>query len=252
MHSNHLVDRKTLVFCMTQFKLKAVTLAILIGSVFLNTPTAAAGKFAESFGFYREPQSTQISELIRSYGFTHLQHVTPCSNIHSIIKSQKLLSSQFTKKWNYKKVVTQPHSHVFLSLVKENAKPSGMCALYFNLNLLDERQDYHLSYGWPFGKYVWHWNDYIYGPQGKGSAKPNELHRFTTILEQISVLEVDNELSSDHSRGTNEVVFKTEVDLNHLAMIELGHAWSFKYNSEQMQNLIKYLKEAHLPVEIFN
>lgn len=196
---------------------------------------AASSLLADQYLSTLDVQNDQRpSSIARSRGFTYLKHTTDCSNVRDIIESGNLVSGQSINKTNYPRFTT---SRVFLDLVHEDdrtavAKNYVHCVLYFSLDLLDHRQDYHITNGWVYGEYFSGSVDperYIHSTSV--SARPDEIKKIKHVLDVIV-----SKTQDAHSDSDSEIVFKDPIDFKYLVKVYVGRGLE---NSETVLNRLQ-------------
>lgn len=168
----------------------------------------AKGQYAIYPGLFYDDSSSDedIAELAREYGFVYLIHETDCASLEKILESK--LSVSAANAGNFHATYLELVHHT-TPLIKGYR---ALCALYFDLDLLNSRNDYHVTNGWAYGQY--------YEPKPKSSllsARPHELKKLREVMQYAS-----NEDIRKVTRNNSEVVFQNDVDMNHLRIIALN------------------------------
>lgn len=180
-----------------------------LSTIAAGLATASYSKYSKNTDFEAgaDRRYTSLAVIARAMGFKYIKHETPCYHLEEITQSGKLFSGQTVKRGH-------GMSKIYLQLVTDqNPVRLGTynCTFFFSLNLLDERQDYHITNGWFFGELYNSESD-----SGLISATPNDPARVIQVLKRA----IENPTKE---ANTNEIVFIHPVDFKHLVKITLGN-----------------------------
>jgi hypothetical protein len=177
-----------------------------------------------------------IAAFARSYGFEYLVHQTQCSNLPIILEFGKLLPGIETKTIGLSGL---PKKEVYLSLGHVNddplAKNYRSCILFFDLDLLDQRNDFHITNHQAYGQYL-HINDVFNDDiiiDAHFSARANELNKLKSVLKSLGV-------KKKIYRTEGEVVLTGAVELDKLAKVYVG-SYDSSMSDEEFRERAKIL-----------
>lgn len=202
------------------YKVKA---ALLIGALAWPAKASLQEEGAQDKG---------LAALARKHGFIYLKHMTSVDRLKEILDSKMLLSAKETGHED-----NGPLGEVYMALEPINMNRMEdyiPCILFFSLNLLDERADYHVTNGWVYGRY--------FNPDPSHSllsARPDEHEKLEKILTKIF------SAPGHHGEG-GEVVFKGSVDLHLVEKIYVGGGRDL--SPEERKSLIAKIEQAGISV----
>lgn len=183
------------------------------------------------------------SEIASKYGVDFLIHKTHCKNIDSILKSGALMSGKEVNRTGYGPE-NDPLEEIYMSFhfkdIKETEKDK--CILYFNINLLNSRNDYHITnqflYGVKINRPTYQGNLLVY------SADKNDLPKMESIIKHIreNVMKDMKENITDLSEiSSHEIVFYHPVQLSpSLMQIRVPENYSIGVKNLLNEAKVKY------------
>ncbi len=163
-------------------------------------PPCPLDEYAKAEAGSQGPRARQAAE----HGVQALSHQTPCENLAEMLRSGWLRSGETVGKAQYDYEFHEgADKKVYVAATSDNTEyesldPNRMrqCRLYLSPKLLDDRERYHLSKGWLYGK-----------EDPENSARPSEPRRFARVLDKI------NDEGRGGTVGQNEVVLQDPVPL---------------------------------------